>query len=81
MADAERMRTTAERTRITGRGTVRIERPFPGENNDGEPAEQAVESITIIGGPHLLHGRLGIRLNQNGSGQPINNHLPAQEPV
>ena len=79
MADVERMRTTAERMRITGRGTVRIERPLPVETNDREPEESAVKSITIIGYPDLLHGRLRIRLDQNGSGQLANNHLPAQE--
>ena len=79
MADAERMRTTAERMRITGRGTVRIERPLHVENNGVEPTESPAKIVTIIGRPDLLHGRLRMRLDQNGSGQSANNHLPAQE--
>jgi len=79
MVDAERIRSTAERTRITERGTIRIERPLPVESNDAEPPESAARIVTIIGKPDLLHGRLRIRLDQNGSGQLANNHLPAQE--
>ena len=71
----------AERTRTTGRGTVRIERSFPDGNNDGEPAESAVTSITIIGKHNLLHERLGRLFRQISSGQPAHSHLPTQEQV
>ena len=42
----------------TDRGTVRIKRPRSNGNHDQAPNISG-ETITIIGGPHLQHERLG----------------------